>query len=260
MMRPGRITAVLMLAFVLSAGISAAAGETEAYTDVAVLSTTDMHGRCWETDVLTGAASVNNMLRVSTAVRGVRGAYGEDCVLLIDNGDLFQGTAVSEYQILRAWDGTEPPAMALCLKEIGYTAFVPGNHEFNYPWDVMSAAYRWLEENGVPVVAANICRDGAAEGNGDGENGNGENGDGENGNGENVFAPYIVKTVTVNGQSLTLSAFIDYPSVGEAPYALMIGTSTPAGTSRTVIRGSGFHIPGTTLSPWQRRRRYICRG
>ena len=204
MMRPGRITAVLMLAFVLSAGISAAAGETEAYTDVAVLSTTDMHGRCWETDVLTGAASVNNMLRVFTAVRGVRGACGEDCVLLIDNGDLFQGTAVSEYQILRAWDGTEPPAMALCLKEIGYTAFVPGNHEFNYPWDVMSAAYRWLEENGVPVVAANICRDGAAEGNGDGENGNGENGNGENGNGENgdgenVFAPYIVKTVTVNG-------------------------------------------------------------
>ena len=31
--------------------------------------------------------------------------------------------------------------------------------------------------------------------------------------------------VTVNGQTLNLSATITYPSVGEAPYALMIGTS-----------------------------------
>jgi hypothetical protein len=32
-------------------------------------------------------------------------------------------------------------------------------------------------------------------------------------------------TVTVNGESLELSATIEYPSTGEAPYALMIGTS-----------------------------------
>ncbi|MCR4853840.1 MAG: hypothetical protein K5893_09645 [Prevotella sp.] len=35
----------------------------------------------------------------------------------------------------------------------------------------------------------------------------------------------LTVTVTVNGESLTLSAYIDYPTVGEAPYALMIGTS-----------------------------------
>ena len=42
------------------------------YTDVAILSTTDMHGKCWEENLMTGAAVTKNMLRVSTAVSAVR--------------------------------------------------------------------------------------------------------------------------------------------------------------------------------------------
>ena len=69
----------LLLAVCLGAGLcpAMAEGETPAYTDVAVLSTTDMHGKCWETNILTGAAVPQNMLRVSTAVREIRGLFGE---------------------------------------------------------------------------------------------------------------------------------------------------------------------------------------
>ena len=107
------------------------AGEKAAdYTDVVILSTTDMHGKCWNTNVLTDSPQRGSMLRVSSAVSQIREEYGEENVLLVDNGDLFQGTPVSQIQLLRYSSGEsiDPPAMALCLKEIGYDAFVLGNH------------------------------------------------------------------------------------------------------------------------------------
>ena len=53
-----------------------------AYTDVAILSTTDMHGKCWETNILYGTAEPHNMLRVSTAVKEIRNEFGEENVVL----------------------------------------------------------------------------------------------------------------------------------------------------------------------------------
>ena len=178
----------LLLAVCLAMALcgAAAAEETGAYTDVVVLTTTDMHGKCWETNILTGGAEKNNLLRVSTAVKQFREQYGAGNVLLIDNGDLYQGTQVSEYQLIQKYMDLsgDPPVMALCLREIGYTAAVLGNHEFNYPWEVMSETYRYLEDGGVPVLAANVCYDGTTEG---------------TAAGENAFTPYIIRTVTVNG-------------------------------------------------------------
>ena len=158
----------------------------QAYTDVAVLSTTDMHGKCWDTNLLTQAAESHSMLRVSTAVDRLRAEYGPENVLLIDNGDLFQGTPVSDVQLSRYCDGTsgDPPAMALCLAKIGYDAFVLGNHEFNYDWAGMSRVYAYLEDSGVSVLAANVCYDGT---------------DGAHKAGEEVFTPYVSRPITVNG-------------------------------------------------------------
>ena len=182
-----RIIGMLLSVLVMLALCAAApAEEGAAYTDVAILSTTDLHGKCWETDVLTGKKQTHNILRISSAVREIRQEYGAENVMLIDNGDLYQGTQVSEYQILqRLMDRSDqPPVMALCLKEMGYTASVLGNHEFNYPWEVMSETYRWLEEQGVPVLAANVCYDGSLEG---------------TRAGESAFTPYVIQTVSVNG-------------------------------------------------------------
>ena len=182
----GRGLALLLAACLCLAALPAAAEEPAAYTDVVILTTTDMHGKCWDTNILTGSAEKNNLLRASTAVKQFREEYGAENVLLIDNGDLYQGTQVSEYQLLQKHMdlSQDPPVMAVCLREMGYTASVLGNHEFNYPWEVMSETYRWLEEGGVPVLAANICYDGTLEG---------------TEAGQNAFTPYIIRTVTVNG-------------------------------------------------------------
>lgn len=158
------------------------------YQDVVVLATTDMHGKCWETNILTGEAQKPNMLRVSTAVSSIREEYGPENVILVDNGDLFQGTLVSEMSLRKSngeqSDFEETLPMALCLKEIGYDAFVLGNHEFNYNWKVMRKTYDYLEANGIPVLAANVYYDGS---------------DGAHEAGENAFTPYITREIFVNG-------------------------------------------------------------
>ena len=139
-----------------------------------------------EKNLLTDLPEKNNMLRVSTVVSSIRKKYGNENVILIDNGDLFQGDPVSEANFT-AHDKNETmpvPAMARCLAEIGYDAFVLGNHEFDFKWNDMKNVYEFLENSGVPVLAANIVYDSSEEG---------------HVAGENTFTPYIIKTISVNG-------------------------------------------------------------
>ena len=177
----------LLLALVLLLGMlpGAVFAENEGSVDFVVLSTTDMHGKCWDKNVLTDGNENNTMLRVSTAVSQYRETYGEN-LLLIDNGDLYQGTPVSTVQLGKITSGESdlPAAMALCLGDIGYDVSVLGNHEFNYPWTTMSGVYAYLEGRGVPVITANLYYDGT---------------DGVHEAGENVFTPYLIKTFTING-------------------------------------------------------------
>ena len=184
-----RKTMALLLALVLILGMLPAAGfAAEAETvDFAVLSTTDMHGKCWDRNVLTEANENNNMLRVSTAVQEYRDNYGEN-LLVIDNGDLYQGTPVSVVQLGKITTGESelPAAMALCLGDIGYDVSVLGNHEFNYPWTTMRGIYDYLAERGVPVITANLYYDGS---------------DGVHARGENVFTPYLIKSFELEGET-----------------------------------------------------------
>ena len=106
--------------------------EPELYGSFAVLSTTDMHGRCWDKNILNDTNMNNSMLNVATAVKEIREMFGEN-VVLIDNGDTYQGTPVSTLQISEYTQGntTDPNPMAISLKYIGYDLATVGNHEFN---------------------------------------------------------------------------------------------------------------------------------
>ena len=171
---------ILML---LCAFISVSADETG--TDLVILSTTDMHGKCWEKNLLTGADEQHNMLRVSSAVQEIRNAYGKENVILIDNGDLFQGTPVSEVHLFDdSHAENESEAMSLCLKEIGYDALVLGNHEFNYSWEKICSITDDLRKGNVAVLAANAYWDGS---------------DRIHTAGENAFGTRIIREISVNG-------------------------------------------------------------
>ena len=175
-----------MLAVLLCAlPFAASAAEVGEFT---VLSTTDMHGRCWDKNVLTGSSDGANMLAVATAVKQL----GKENTILIDNGDLYQGTQVSGYQLSQQAAGatTDPNPMALSLAEIGYDFAMLGNHEFNYSWKVMSDVRSYLQSRNVSTLCANLYYDGT---------------DGVHARGENVFTPYAFKTFTVNGKAFKVA-------------------------------------------------------
>ena len=172
------------LALLLSALPMSLAAEPDS-AEFAILSTTDMHGKCWDTNVLTDGTESNNMLKVKTAVNQIRTELGEDNVFLVDNGDLYQGTPVSSVQLNQYTQGLsdDPLAMALCLTDIGYDAASLGNHEFNYTWKTMEDARSYLLENGVSTICGNLYYEAT---------------------GKPVFQPYITRDVTVGDKTLKI--------------------------------------------------------
>ncbi len=160
---------------------------TSATDQVVIMSTTDIHGKVWEENILNDTSEKNNLLRVSTAVSQYRQNYGDDNVLVYDAGDLYQGGGnIASYQISLKTQGLTAEGqeyedydinpMALSLAEIGYTASILGNHEFNYAWDTMEDIYAYLENEGVDVVCANLYYKET---------------------GERVFNPYHLSTITL---------------------------------------------------------------
>lgn len=111
---------------------------------VTLLYTADIHGHL-EPGLAPGSSTPSGgLLRCASLVRDIR--RRETNVLLIDGGDLFQGTAVS-------WL-TRGRVMSDAVKTMGYDALVPGNHEFD--WGV-AGLLDLYDRAQVPVLAANIA-------------------------------------------------------------------------------------------------------
>ncbi len=151
------IALLCMLAMLLSVLPVAFAAEDTA-DEFVVLSTTDMHGRVWDTNVLNDTKMNNSMLNVATAVKEIRASYGGN-MLLLDNGDTYQGTPISSYQLSLQKQGLTdlPNPMALAMKEIGYDAAMIGNHEFNYAWDLMEDVRAYLADDTQGYAVWTLC-------------------------------------------------------------------------------------------------------
>ncbi|HAP43247.1 MAG: multifunctional 2',3'-cyclic-nucleotide 2'-phosphodiesterase/5'-nucleotidase/3'-nucleotidase [Spirochaetes bacterium GWB1_60_80] len=110
-----------------------------------LLHTNDMHGR-----LLTGTSDGMGLDRVSALANRFR-AEGRT-VLMLDAGDALHGQPTTTL--------SRGEAMVSVLNAIGYDAFVPGNHDFNYGYQ------RLVELSGLahfPFLAANITVDASGE-------------------------------------------------------------------------------------------------
>ncbi|MBC7385627.1 MAG: 5'-nucleotidase C-terminal domain-containing protein [Cryobacterium sp.] len=95
---------------------------------ISILGTNDFHGAIAPKTSRNGE-SLGGMAFWSGAVRsireGVKAAYGErGGVLLLDGGDQFQGTLLS--------NSSEGALMFSLLNDAGYDAIVPGNHDYDF--------------------------------------------------------------------------------------------------------------------------------
>ncbi|MCC3372585.1 bifunctional UDP-sugar hydrolase/5'-nucleotidase [Cohnella sp. REN36] len=116
---------------------------------VTILSTSDVHGHLYPTDYRGPGDKPLGMAKLSTLIARERRA--NPAALLLDNGDLLQGTPFMYHYA--KYDGTGVHPAARALNALGYDAAVPGNHEFNYGLDLLRRA---ISDTSCPWLSANI--------------------------------------------------------------------------------------------------------
>ena len=127
---------------------AAGAGET---ATVSIFHTTDLHGNIVPTSAYDGTPDLGGLARCATQIRKWREENPHS--ILVDVGDLYQGTPVS-------WM-TRGRLMVELLNKLRYDAWVLGNHEFDWGVEVVTDA---VVRSKMPVMTGNLELDGRKAG------------------------------------------------------------------------------------------------
>ncbi|MDT0464982.1 bifunctional metallophosphatase/5'-nucleotidase [Streptomyces gibsoniae] len=129
-----------------------------------ILGTTDLHSHVFDWDYYLDAAYKDKagnsvgVARVATLIKQQREAKGEHRVLLVDAGDIIQGTSLAYYYArvdpITGTDGKHGPRhpMAVAMNHMRYDAAALGNHEFNYGIDLLR---KFESQCRFPLLGAN---------------------------------------------------------------------------------------------------------
>ena len=128
-------------------GVTACSTPSE--TRLIILGTTDVHGHLVPYEYATDEPTRNSLAQVATLIDSVRSV--EEHVVLVDSGDLLQGTSLDEYQARVELDPVHPVIAA--MNSLDYDGSAIGNHEFNYGIEFLETTLAAAE---IPFLAANI--------------------------------------------------------------------------------------------------------
>jgi 2',3'-cyclic-nucleotide 2'-phosphodiesterase (5'-nucleotidase family) len=118
-------------------------------TKVEILVTTDIHGRIMDWDYLTASAADVGLAKIFTLIKGERKKTPN--TILIDNGDILQGTPLVTYYNTIDKDWKNHPMIEV-YNAMQYDAIILGNHEFNFGLDLLK---RVIGSSKSPVLSAN---------------------------------------------------------------------------------------------------------
>ncbi|MRX73858.1 bifunctional metallophosphatase/5'-nucleotidase [Bacillus lacus] len=114
-----------------------------------ILATSDIHGQVFPHAYHNQQPSQQGLLKAASYIKRKRKEDGT--FLLIDNGDLIQGTPLT-YHFARKQSHLINP-MIIALNYLAYDAAVIGNHEFNYGRELLD---RTVDASHFPWLSANI--------------------------------------------------------------------------------------------------------
>ncbi|MGC5775938.1 bifunctional metallophosphatase/5'-nucleotidase [Paenibacillus pabuli] len=115
-----------------------------------ILVTSDLHGAIRPIHYNTNAYRPAGLALLASLIRRERERSPE--LLLVDNGDLLQGSPLASYAASFVSDHAVHPFIHV-LNELGYDAAVMGNHEFNYGQNLLRKA---VQDSHFPWLSANI--------------------------------------------------------------------------------------------------------
>lgn len=123
-------------------------GKSADHRTVSIIHTTDLHGHILPTQTYSGLPDVGGFARCATQIRRWRKANPDS--LLVDIGDLYQGTAASYHN--------EGRLFVDLLANFSYDAWTLGNHDFDWGPEVLA---RNIAAAKIPILTANLS--GASE-------------------------------------------------------------------------------------------------
>lgn len=116
---------------------------------IKILYTSDIHGSVLPISYGTNKYANVGLAKYATLVKQARETYKN--LLVLDNGDLIQGTPLMTHYMKNYRDNENP--MIAIMNRLNIDASVIGNHEFNYGKQVLERA---VTESTFPWLAANI--------------------------------------------------------------------------------------------------------
>ena len=123
---------------------------------ICILATSDIHGHIYPTDYRDSEDRRFGLAKLATIIEAERTSCAN--MLLIDNGDLIQGSPLTYHYAKFNRDLTHPAITA--LNHLRYDAAVIGNHEFNYGPQLLNKA---VKDSHFPWLAANIVNSATGE-------------------------------------------------------------------------------------------------
>jgi 2',3'-cyclic-nucleotide 2'-phosphodiesterase/3'-nucleotidase len=118
-------------------------------TKIVILETSDIHGSILPINYANNEVYERGMSKLSTIIRREREI--NENLILIDNGDILQGTPLTYYYA--KIDSNRSNPIINTLNYLKYDASVIGNHEFNYGRKILQDA---MNESNFPWLSANI--------------------------------------------------------------------------------------------------------
>jgi len=117
-------------------------------TTIKILYTSDVHGHALPINYGTNEQAELGLAKYATLVKHTR--EKNDHVIVIDNGDLIQGTPFMTHYVKEHSEKTNP--MISIMNRIGIDAGVIGNHEFNFGKAILQNA---VKQSNYPTLSAN---------------------------------------------------------------------------------------------------------
>ncbi|MGE6631720.1 multifunctional 2',3'-cyclic-nucleotide 2'-phosphodiesterase/3'-nucleotidase/5'-nucleotidase [Bacillus sp. NPDC077027] len=151
------LTSIMLISLILPAvPIQAADTQNEQSVHVSILATTDVHANMMNYDYYSDKVS-NEFGLAKTAELIQKHRSENPNTLLVDNGDLIQGTPLGEYVYKNDKNNiinrSKVHPIMRTLNKLNYDAGTLGNHEFNYGLDFLDGTIAGAD---FPIVNANV--------------------------------------------------------------------------------------------------------
>ncbi|WP_438468706.1 2',3'-cyclic-nucleotide 2'-phosphodiesterase [Vibrio vulnificus] len=161
-----------------------------------IIETTDIHTNVMDYDYYKDKPSQQiGLTRAATLVKQARGEVINS--VLVDNGDLIQGSPMGDYMAAKGIKAGEVHPVYKAMNQLSYDVGNIGNHEFNYGLEFLAET---INDADFPYVSANVF---------------------DKKTGKHYFKPYIIKDHTfkdVNGEEHTIK--VGY--IGFVPPQIMV--------------------------------------